>query len=826
MGAQPYRDLADYRAEADACAAAFVAAGTSSPLRYLTATGVPEAEFAGTFSEIEIEGAQFVHAVALAQVWRSYGIVADLTVGHSLGEVGAAYVAGTITLHDAVAIIAARAGVVDRLPGQYAVAVLGIGMAAAAEVIAATPGWLELAVVNASSSVAVAGDRDAIAEAVRQVRAQGRFAREITVGFPVHTSILEPLRDEVLTQLSRSEFVDAPVQFIGGATGQVVPSGTPFAQYWYGNLRNMVRFDQAFQTAIGCGARTFVEMSANPSLLFAMGDILGDTPGVLIGSGRRDEEFTAALSSNIATAAVADPAFDWRSTVVLGKPAPGKPLRGFPNAPMRDTRLWATSERLRPPPTTPGLTVAQEDWQRIALPSGHSAPAAPVARIGVLDLGDRQSLTGPLRAAIGGHAAAMHTGPRDAEILIVIAPTIDTTDTTAATAQLTALIDTGLLTYPAAIGTGCRDVWLVTVAGERVRVGEPVALPGPAALAAMHRSLGFEHPEQNFHHLDLTATDLTAQQATLVIDTVVSATGELALRDDDEGSALYRRCLSDAPSAPALALDSGLLDNVVITGGAGAIGLAHARYFAERGATRIVLLSRRGADPAALAALSARHGTEVLAPACDITDPEQLAGTAAEFGTGGATLLIHAAGTATFAAGDRVDALGFADTFAAKVTGLTLMTQLWPLRPHARILLCSSASGVWGGQGHAAYSAANRMLDVLAAQLRQRGRHCVAMRWGLWKSSEEGPAGIVDAAETARIERSGLRPMAPNIAIEASLRDYLVDPIVLAGDPHRLRIFFDSIGSATARRCCKPGRGKPARCKPGRGKHRPPVGNC
>ena len=108
--------------------------------------------------------------------------------------------------------------------------------------------------------------------------------------------------------------------------------------------------------------------------------------------------------------------------------------------------------------------------------------------------------------------------------------------------------------------------------------------------------------------------------------------------------------------------------------------------------------------------------------------------------------------------------------------------------PFGITLKCrSSVSGVWGGRGHAAYSAANRMLDVMAGQLRADGRHCVAVRWGLWQGS-----GIAGADEVAQIERSGLRPMAPEIAIEASLRENRSDPLILAADRDRLNTFFDS----------------------------------
>jgi mycobactin polyketide synthetase MbtD len=237
MGSDAYTHLPAYRAEADKCAAAFTAAGLTSPLRYLTTAGDPD-----SFAEIEIQGAQFVHAVALAAVWRSCGVAADLTVGHSLGEIAAAYLAGVITLPDAVAVVGARAGVTDRMRGRYAVAALGLTAAAAEQLIAETPGWLELSVINASASVAVSGDRGAVATAVATVSARGGFAREITVNFPVHTSVLEPLREDFTAALPRGRFGDGPMQFIGGATGDVVAAGTEFGDYWYGNLRNMVRF--------------------------------------------------------------------------------------------------------------------------------------------------------------------------------------------------------------------------------------------------------------------------------------------------------------------------------------------------------------------------------------------------------------------------------------------------------------------------------------------------------------------------------------------------------------------------------------------------------
>ncbi len=790
MGTVAYQALPSYRTATDSCAAAFEAAGIESPLRYLTA-----GDDLQTFSEIEIQGAQFVHAVALAEVWRSCGALPDLTIGQSLGEVAAAVIAGSITLSDAVAVVAARASVVDRLPGRYAMATLGISAQAAGALIAATDGWVELSVVYSASTVAVSGDRDAVLAIVDVVRSNGQFAREITAGFPGHTSLLEQFRDELREQLPASEFAEAPVQFIGGATGDVVAPDTPFGDYWYANLRNTVRLDRAFESAIRCGAGSFIELSAHPALLFSIGQIfeadLPEDPAVLVGSARRDEPLVDALSANIVTAAVADPGYAWGGhldSVVDG----GVGLHGFPNAPMRAIPMWAHPEPLPPVPgITSGLNIALEHWEQ-------TAPSTPVVgppvHFAVVDLGGDGALARPLRAAIESYPAAKLSAPWDAEIVVAIAPALDSADAGRAAETLTGLIGAGLLDYANALGPRCQTVCLVTVGAERV--GHQDALPsaGHAALAAMHRSIGFDYPEPTFAHLDLSSRELTPAAGFAVVQALLSGSGETALRNSASGYALFERSFRDAPAASQWPLDSRVLDDVVITGGAGAIGLHYARYLAEHGARRIVLLSRRSAHPEVLKTLAAEYSTELVSPPCDITDPAQLSLIAAEYGAAGASLILHAAGSATFGTVAGLTTAAIADTFAAKVIGLAHLAELWPVRSDARMLLCSSVSGVWGGRGHPVYSAANRLLDVMAAQLRAGGRHCVAVKWGLWQGSTDGESGrgIVDSAEIANIERSGLRQMAPQEAIEASLHEWHDDPLVFSADAARLRIFLNS----------------------------------
>ncbi|HZU48159.1 MAG TPA: SDR family NAD(P)-dependent oxidoreductase, partial [Mycobacterium sp.] len=387
-----------------------------------------------------------------------------------------------------------------------------------------------------------------------------------------------------------------------------------------------------------------------------------------------------------------------------------------------------------------------------------------------------------LTEAVTAHRCCELTGVDQAEIAVVIAPALTDPDAIVVAAEIARRPDAVLPRYRTIVGPRCRIVWLVTVCGEQVEAGDPVGLPAQAALAAMHRSVGFEFSDQRFAHLDLPSWVIDAETALACVDVLLGDAVEVALRE----SGCYVRALRERRESER-PLDTAALDNVVITGGNGVIGRQYARYCIEHGARSVTLLSRKGVGSTELDRLAGGRAVALHAPMCDVTNPKVLSAVAAEYGGEGASLLIHAAGMATFASHDQLTAVDLDAVFGAKVTGLAQMVDLWPLRENAPILLCSSVSGLWGGSGHAAYAASNRMLDVLAGQLRAKGLDCTAIRWGLWQDTTIGSAD-----EIARIERSGLVPMDPDAAITASLRHRGEDPVILAADFDRLRLFFET----------------------------------
>ena len=377
MGVEAYDRLPEYRAEADKCAAAFDAVGAASPMRYLLAD--PATEHApDEFSQVEIQGAQFVHGVALARVWRSCGVLPDITVGHSLGEIGAAYVAGTITLSDAVGVVVARATLLDGLTGPYRVAVLGVTPDEAQAAIDETPGWVELSVVNSRTSVAVSGDTDAIATIVRTVADRGYFAREIDMRFPAHTTALDPLAVRArITPSHCGIHRDArAVHRRSHRRGR----GTEH------RLRRLLVHQPAQHRAIrrrrpGRGRLRCprVRRTLRPSR-------------AAVRHGRPARRFErcwwdradatsrspTGCPTTFAAVAVADPGYRWADLV----DGPREPLRNFPFAPMRSEHHWASPEPL---PPVAGLTVAVEHWEELR--PARPPPLPGASRCSALDAG-------------------------------------------------------------------------------------------------------------------------------------------------------------------------------------------------------------------------------------------------------------------------------------------------------------------------------------------------------------------------------------------------------------------------------------------------------
>ncbi|MYR07113.1 nocobactin polyketide synthase NbtC [Gordonia sp. SID5947] len=795
MGRSYYELSAPFRHAVDACHEQSLRLFGSSPRDYVL--GDVEPDDPSVTDVRVIQPALFMQMVGLTAMWDAAGATPSLTVGHSQGEIAAALRSGVMTLSDALTIVTIRARLVhDLSPRGHTMAVVGIDIDECEDMLARHSGWAQLSVVNSAHILCVSGKRDTVLEMVDSLSAQGKFAKEIRVEYPAHTSIVSEYQpaflDALGTYLENSTMLAGDLPCIGATLGCAVDESMALGDYWFWNLRNRVRFDKAVdRAAVDHRADFFIEMSEHPTLLLAMGETLSevDDDGLagrpVIGTSRRDANGLEEFTRNVAALAVADTGFRWDALVAeVGGVRLSPPLEDFPNTVMRRTHLWADREAgLADPVNSPqwaagraGRTVHRltAGWK----PLSRRKTLAP-RRIAVLDpTGGCAGLAAAIRSAAAGHgASATVVGPGDGPIpandvdtAVLLVGGAGSAPDDAARVLADVIADarwrTGLHTLP-------DQFWWVTVGGEQVTDADPVPDIVHGSITAALRCAAAEHPTTRFRHLDLEPSADAIAAGEVLTAVHIAGEPELALR----GGTVHVKRWATADSV--VAGPQPKLDHVVITGGTGKLGLEFCEHYASAGAGRITLLSRTGGSPEAvrrIEALRRRVDTVIEIVRCDVTDAaavDRLIAAQAE----PVTLLLHAALDYVSTSIDAITDAAVADSLAAKVTGLRNMVRALPADDGMSVVVCSSLAASLGGRDQALYALGNRMLGIAAAQLRDEGIAAASIEWGLWRV--QGP---LDADGVAAVEGAGVVPMAPAAAMAAGLVDVTGDSIVLSAD--------------------------------------------
>ncbi|MGM1057967.1 SDR family NAD(P)-dependent oxidoreductase [Saccharothrix sp. Mg75] len=360
MGRALYADEPVFREHVDACARALEPHVDWSLVEVLTGA----APASGALDRVDVvQPALFAVMVALAGLWRSFGVVPDAVVGHSQGEIAAAHVAGVLTLEDAARVVAVRAKALVPLAGLGGMASVALSPRRAADRLERWGGRLTVAVVNAPGSVVVSGDTAALAELLAACAADDIRARALPVDYAAHSAQVEAVRDRLLRDLAGITPRPATIPLHSTVTGG--PVDRLDAGYWYRNLREPVLFDRAVTTLLDAGHGVFVEVGPHPVLASAVEEIADGRDVLVTGTLRRDQprEFRAAL----ARLHVRGVDVDWRPLF----PADATPAT-LPGYPFQRQPFW-----LRPSAAATGdhpvLTTAVE------LPDGGAALTGAVS---------------------------------------------------------------------------------------------------------------------------------------------------------------------------------------------------------------------------------------------------------------------------------------------------------------------------------------------------------------------------------------------------------------------------------------------------------------
>ncbi|HLX08765.1 MAG TPA: type I polyketide synthase [Thermoanaerobaculia bacterium] len=287
-------------------------------------------------------------------------------------------------------------------------------------------------------------------------------------------------------------------------------------------------------------------------------------------------------------------------------------------------------------------------------------------------------------------------------------------------------------------------LWLVTDRAQAPR-GSEAGSPPQAPLLGLGRVIAAEHPEIGAVRVDV---DTRETPEALARELHGGGEPELALRSGSRWAPrLVRSAVPGGGGGPvAFRADATYL----LTGGLGGVGLAVARWMAERGARHLALVGRHAPAPAALAAIGAIEalGARVLPAAADVASPAAVAGLLRQLGAELPPLagVLHLAGVLDDAPLRDLDGERLRRVMAPKVEGAWNLHAATLDMPLELFVLFSSAASVLGTHGQGSYAAANAFLDALARYRRARGRAALSVCWGAW--SEVGLA-----AQDGRLDR-------------------------------------------------------------------------
>ncbi|MEV6279492.1 SDR family NAD(P)-dependent oxidoreductase [Nocardia sp. NPDC051832] len=223
----------------------------------------PEAESRVARTEVA-QPANFLVQVALVRELAQYGIAPAAIVGHSVGEVSAAYISGMLSLRDAVLVVYHRARLQASTAGTGGMLAVGMSYEQALELVADDP-RVDIAAINSATSLTLSGDVDRLDEIGEKLTEDGVFARPLRVEVPYHSRLMDPILDELRTVLATLTPQPPTIPLYSSVTGAEVTGPEWDAAYWAANVREPVRFADAV-TALIAQHRVFLEIGPHPVL--------------------------------------------------------------------------------------------------------------------------------------------------------------------------------------------------------------------------------------------------------------------------------------------------------------------------------------------------------------------------------------------------------------------------------------------------------------------------------------------------------------------------------------------------------------------------------
>lgn len=313
--------------------------------------------------------ALFAVEVALYRLLMSWGVRPGLVLGHSVGELAAAHVAGALCLPDAAMLVAARGRLMQALPAGGAM----FAVQAREDEVAPMLGHdVSIAAVNGPASVVISGAHDAVSAIADRLRGQGRRVHRLAVSHTFHSALMEPMIAE-FTAVAAELSVGLPtIPVISNVTGQLVADDFASADYWARHIRAVVRFGDSVRSAHCAGASRFIEVGPGGGLTSLIEASLADAQIVSVPTLRKDRPEPVSVMTAAAQGFVSGMGLDWASVFSGYRPKRVE----LPTYAFQHQKFWLAPAPSVSDPTAAGQIGASDGGAELLASSGFAARLA------------------------------------------------------------------------------------------------------------------------------------------------------------------------------------------------------------------------------------------------------------------------------------------------------------------------------------------------------------------------------------------------------------------------------------------------------------------
>ena len=282
----------------------------------------------------------FAIQVALAAVWDSWGVKPAAIVGHSVGEIAAAYLSGALSWEDACCVAFHRGRTMDLASSQGAMLAAGISPDEVPQWIAGSENEIGIAAINGPTSVTISGEKTAIEQLAAKLDEAGIFCRRLAVEYAFHSPQMEPVQRELKRALAHIKPEKTHTPLISTVTGKLSDGVEVDADYWWRNVRQAVRFSEAMEYLAAEDYGLVVEIGPHPVLAYAINECFQAAKKSVrsVPSLSRQQDDLLAMTKSLGSLYSLGFEIDWSG--FYNRPTRKVPL---PIYPFQSQELWSES---------------------------------------------------------------------------------------------------------------------------------------------------------------------------------------------------------------------------------------------------------------------------------------------------------------------------------------------------------------------------------------------------------------------------------------------------------------------------------------------------